>query len=46
MRGRRSHAERDGSGVVVVVCKLPNEEACARIMQTHSRKMNCSPDVN
>jgi 26S proteasome regulatory subunit T5 len=26
--------------------KLPNEEACARIMQIHSRKMNCSPDVN
>ena len=29
-----------------VECKLPNEEACARIMQIHSRKMNCSPDVN
>jgi 26S proteasome regulatory subunit T5 len=26
--------------------KLPTEEACARIMQIHSRKMNCSPDVN
>eukprot|EP00741_Cyanophora_paradoxa_P007720 tig00001187_g7469.t1 len=25
---------------------LPTEEARARIMQIHSRKMNCSPDVN
>lgn len=24
----------------------PNEEASARIMQIHSRKMNVSPDVN
>jgi 26S proteasome regulatory subunit T5 len=29
-----------------VECKLPNEEACARIMQTHSRKMNCSPGTS
>ena len=25
---------------------MPNEEARARIMQIHSRKMNVSPDVN
>ncbi len=25
---------------------LPTEEARARIMQIHSRKMNCNPDVN